>query len=65
MKPKHSIIASLSVMMFFASTAQATIVLYDQNFENPAAFVNDGGDVNILNPVSADFMVRQPDGQKR
>lgn len=33
--------------------AEADIILYDQNFENPAAFVNNGGDVNIRNPVNA------------
>lgn len=32
--------------------AQAAEILYDQNFENPAAFVNDGGDVNIVNRVN-------------
>jgi hypothetical protein len=39
----------------------ATIVLYDQNFENPAAFVNDGGDVNIANPVNT-LYGNQPPG---
>ena len=28
------------------------VLLYDQDFENPAAFVNDGGDVNIFNSVN-------------
>jgi hypothetical protein len=35
-----------------SATAQATVVLYDQNFENPTGFVNDGGDVNIFRTVN-------------
>ena len=37
------------------ATSQAATVLYTQNFENPnpGSFVNDGGDVNIYNPVNA------------
>lgn len=38
--------------IFYVSTAQATTILYDQDFENPQAFVNDGGDVNIFNSVN-------------
>lgn len=34
------------------STIHAATVLYSQDFENPAAFVNDGGDVNIFNSVN-------------
>lgn len=30
----------------------ATTVLYDQNFESPTGFVNDGGDVNIFRTVN-------------
>lgn len=35
-----------------SATAQATVVLYDQNFENPTGFVNDAGDVNIYRTVN-------------
>lgn len=34
------------------SSIQAAVVLYDQNFESPAGFVNDGGDVNIFRTVN-------------
>lgn len=47
---------------FFTSHAQATtVVLYDQDFENPAAFVNNGGDVNISNSVNT-LYGNQPPG---
>lgn len=38
----------------FFSNAYAANVLYTQNFENPnpGTFVNDGGDVNIYNPIN-------------
>lgn len=32
--------------------AAETVVLYDQDFERPAAYRNDGGDVNIHTPVN-------------
>ncbi len=48
----YSQIASITVMGFLASPAQAAVVLYNQNFENPVAFVNDGGDVNIYKSVN-------------
>ena len=35
-----------------ASTTQAASVLYNQNFESPTGFVNDGGDVNIFRTVN-------------
>lgn len=45
-----------------APNAQAAaIVLYDQDFESPAAFVNDGGDVNIFNFVNT-LYGNQPPG---
>jgi len=36
------------------STSHAATILYTQNFENPnsGSFVNDGGDVNIFNPIN-------------
>lgn len=33
-------------------SAQASVVLYTQNFENPTGFVNDGGDINIFRSVN-------------
>ena len=37
-----------------AATANATVILYSQDFENPnpGSFINDSGDVNIYNPVN-------------
>jgi hypothetical protein len=32
--------------------ARGAVTLYDQNFENPVGFVNDGGDVNIFRTVN-------------
>ncbi|BBA36984.1 uncharacterized protein sS8_5061 [Methylocaldum marinum] len=61
MKLKHSIIAGLCTMMFTSAAQATTVVLYDQNFENPAAFVNDGGDVNIFNSVNT-LYGNQPPG---
>lgn len=53
MKLKHlPVTACLGAAMFAAQPARAATILYDQNFENPAAFVNDGGDVNINNSVN-------------
>jgi len=42
-------------------STQATIILYNQDFENPAAFVNDGGDVNTHNSVNT-LYGNQPSG---
>lgn len=51
-----------SAVLAFASSAHAvTTILYDQDFENPAAFVNDGGDVNIFNSVNT-LYGNQPSG---
>lgn len=37
-----------------AAMANATVILYSQDFENPnpGSFINDSGDVNIYNPVN-------------
>lgn len=48
-----SLIVGLSATIFITLPVQATVTLYNQNFENPAAFNNDGGDVNIFNPVNS------------
>ncbi len=52
----------LCAVFLSASNAQAaTVILYDQDFESPAAFVNDGGDVNIYNAVNT-LYGNQPPG---
>lgn len=62
MNPKQaSLVAGLGAAVFIALPAHATVTLYDQDFENPAAFVNDGGDVNIRNPVNT-LYGNQPPG---
>lgn len=53
--------AVLGVALLFGGGAQAATLLYDQDFESPAAFVNDGGDVNINNSVN-DLYGDQPIG---
>lgn len=51
-----------SVAIAFASNVPAaTTILYNQDFENPAAFVNAGGDVNIFNSVNT-LYGNQPPG---
>ena len=57
--------SSFSIIGFFAllgvSTSCYSTILYDQDFENPAAFVNDGGDVNIVNSINT-LYGNQPPG---
>ena len=45
-------ITPLLVALLATASASATVVLYDQNFENPTGFVNDGGDINIFRTVN-------------
>lgn len=50
------IFAAISAFAIMSGSAMAnTIVLYDQDFENPANFVNDGGDVNIFTTVNENY----------
>lgn len=57
MKISSPILALLTLLF----TGQAfAVVLYDQDFENPAAFVNDGGDVNIFNSVNTLYSNQPP-----
>jgi len=52
----------LSITPCFALAAsEMPIELFRQDFENPAAFVNDGGDVNISTTVNENFG-GQPEG---
>lgn len=45
---------SIVLATSFSVGSYATTILYTQNFENPnpGSFVNDGGDVNIFNPIN-------------
>jgi len=43
---------SLSAILFTTFQAQAATILYEQDFENPTGFVNDGADVNIFKSVN-------------
>lgn len=49
---KHVIALSTLAFLFTASSANAAVILYDQKFESPNSFVNDGGDVNIYRTVN-------------
>lgn len=42
----------IAILIVSLSSANATTILYNQNFENPTGFVNDGGDVNIFRTVN-------------
>jgi hypothetical protein len=43
----------VSVMpLLLAAPSRANVVLYNQNFENPTGFENNGGDINIFNTVN-------------
>ncbi|WP_028578737.1 PEP-CTERM sorting domain-containing protein [Desulfogranum japonicum] len=42
-----------AVMIGVFDTASADVILYDQDFENPNGFVNNGHDVNIYNTVNS------------
>ena len=53
MKQKHlGILAAFLLTVFIKASALAGSVLYEQDFENPVGFVNDGGDVNIFRTVN-------------
>ncbi|PTR17691.1 hypothetical protein C8R31_101858 [Nitrosospira sp. Nsp2] len=45
----------------FYIARKGEVTSYDQNFEHPVAFVNDGGDVNVFNPVN-ELYGNQPTG---
>lgn len=54
-------IVALALGLSTAGAAQAAVVLYDQDFENPTGYVNDGGDINIFRAVN-DLYGGQPPG---
>lgn len=47
-----AIVLSLALLAVGALPAEAAIILYNQDFENPSGFVNDGGDININRTVN-------------
>jgi hypothetical protein len=51
----------LIIALLASGNASAATILYDQNFENPTNFVNDGGDINIYRTVN-DLYGNQPPG---
>jgi len=61
MYTKSSLPIVFALLIFTSYTHAAAITLYNQNFENPAAFVNNGGDVNIYNSVNT-LYGNQPSG---
>lgn len=50
-----------ALLLSASSGHAATVLLYDQNFESPTGFVNDGGDVNIFRTVN-ELYGNQPTG---
>lgn len=52
MKPIFRTTCLLAAVFIAGPTAASTTVLYDQDFERPTGFVNDGGDVNIFRTVN-------------
>jgi PEP-CTERM motif len=63
MKPNSMRVFALAALAFCGTVraASAATLLYDQDFENPIGFVNDGGDINIFRPVN-DLYGDQPPG---
>ena len=52
-RSKMKVLVSALLMTVLVSQASAdTVILYDQNFENPTGFVNDSGDVNVFRTVN-------------
>jgi hypothetical protein len=49
-----SVVLAAASLVVFAMTGPATasVVLYNQNFENPSGFVNDSSDVNIVRSIN-------------
>lgn len=50
---------SLILTLFFSSQAFA-VILYDQDFENPTGFINNGGDININRSVNQLYSNQPP-----
>lgn len=54
-KPMSGAVMSAVFLLIAPAAFADTITLYDQDFENPAAFVNNGGDVNIFTTVNQNY----------
>lgn len=61
MTRKASISTAALILGLIAAPAAAAVQLYDQDFENPVGFVNDGGDINIFRTIN-DLYSNQPPG---
>ena len=59
MRFRHSVLV-VGMLWAWASPAWGQIMLYNQNFENPTGFVNDGGDVNIFRTVNQNYGNQPP-----
>ena len=46
------IAAAASALIQAGAASAASVLLYQQDFETPAGYVNNGGDVNIFRPVN-------------
>jgi hypothetical protein len=57
----HACVSLSLAILLLIGQSQANVVLYNQNFENPVGFVNDGGDVNIFKTVNQ-LYANQPPG---
>ncbi|WP_159980816.1 VPLPA-CTERM sorting domain-containing protein [Roseobacter cerasinus] len=55
-----SVFAAVSVIPASSAVQAATIVLYDQDFENPVGYNNDGGDVSIFRNVNQHYGGQPP-----
>ncbi len=56
MKKSSFFWAAFSICGFLTASANAaTVVLYDQDFETPAGYINDGGDVSIFRTVNEHY----------
>ena len=56
---KRLTMISLILTLFLSSQAFA-VILYDQDFENPTGFINDGGDINIFRSVNQLYSNQPP-----
>ncbi|MEZ5894468.1 MAG: hypothetical protein R3C58_15150 [Parvularculaceae bacterium] len=55
MRTFSAIAAAAAFSLTSSAAFAATVVLYDQDFENPAAYSNDGGDVNIFDTINDNY----------
>lgn len=61
LRHKMACFSAAALLAGASAPAFADVTLYDQNFESPNNFVNDGGDVNIYRTVN-DLYSGQPSG---